>query len=49
MGEFSKEIYINSSICSTRIAILEEQQLVELYVDFPNHTKMVGNIYNGVV
>jgi len=49
MGEFSKEIYINSSICSTRIAILEDKQLVELYVDFPNHSKMVGNIYNGVV
>ena len=49
MGEISKDIYINSSICSNRIAILEEEQLVELYVDFPSHTKLVGNIYNGIV
>ena len=49
MVDISKDIYINSSICSNRIAILEEEQLVELYVDFPSHSKMVGNIYNGVV
>ena len=49
MGEASKDIYINSSISSNRIAILGEEQLVELYIDFPNHTKMVGNIYNGLV
>jgi len=49
MEETSKNIYINSSISSNRIAILEEQELVELYIDFPNHTKMVGNIYNGLV
>jgi Rne/Rng family ribonuclease len=49
MGELSKDIYINSSISSNRVAILEQEQLVELYIDFPNHTKMVGNIYNGLV
>ena len=49
MGEISKDIYINSSISSNRIAIIESEQLVELYIDFPNHTKMVGNIYNGLV
>ena len=49
MGEISKDIYINSSISSNRIAIIEDEQLVELYIDFPNHTKMVGNIYNGLV
>ena len=49
MGDTSKDIYINSSISSNRIAILEDEQLVELYIDFPNHTKMVGNIYNGLV
>ena len=49
MKEASKDIYINSSISSNRIAIVENEQLVELYIDFPNHTKMVGNIYNGLV
>ncbi len=49
MGTLSKDIYINSSMCSNRIAILESEQLVELFVDFPSHSKMVGNIYNGVV
>ena len=49
MKEASKDIYINSSISSNRIAIIENEQLVELYIDFPNHTKMVGNIYNGLV
>tara|TARA_B100000676_G_scaffold102772_1_gene102538 strand:+ start:129 stop:1649 length:1521 start_codon:yes stop_codon:yes gene_type:complete len=49
MGEISKDIYINSSISSNRIAVIENEQLVELYIDYPNHTKMVGNIYNGLV
>tara|TARA_Y100001954_G_scaffold220974_1_gene256580 strand:- start:375 stop:1895 length:1521 start_codon:yes stop_codon:yes gene_type:complete len=49
MGEISKDIYINSSISSNRIAVIENEQLVELYIDLPNHTKMVGNIYHGIV
>jgi len=49
MDKLSTDIYINSSMCSNRIAILENQQVVELYVDFPSHSKMVGNIYNGMV
>ena len=34
MDGLSKDIYINSSMCSNRIAILENDQLVELFVDF---------------
>ena len=49
MDKISKEIYINCSICSNRIAVLEEEDLVELFIDFPSHTKMVGNIYKGLV
>ena len=45
----SREIYINCSISSNRIAVLENNELVQLFVDFPSHTKMVGNIYNGKV
>ena len=49
MEKISREIYINSSMCSNRIALIEKEKLVELYVDFPSHTKMVGNIYKGLV
>ena len=45
----TKEIYINSTIGSTRIAILENQNLVDLYIERPDHKKMVGNIYKGKV
>ena len=49
MVDISREIYINCSISSNRIAVLEKEELVQLFVDFPSHTKMVGNIYNGIV
>lgn len=49
MKSVNKEIYINCSISSNRIAVLEDNELVQLFVDFPSHVKMVGNIYNGVV
>ena len=49
MASSSREIYINCSISSNRIAVLENNELVQLFVDFPSHTKMVGNIYNGKV
>ena len=49
MVDISREIYINCSISSNRIAVLEQDELVQLFVDFPSHTKMVGNIYNGIV
>ena len=45
----TKEIYINSTIGSTRIAILENKALVDLYIERPDHKKMVGNIYKGKV
>ena len=34
----------NCSSSSNRIAVLEQEELVQLFVDFPSHTKMVGNI-----
>ncbi len=49
MIDISREIYINCSISSNRIAVLEQEELVQLFVDFPSHTKLVGNIYNGKV
>lgn len=44
-----KEIIINSSIGETRIAILEEGKLVELFVEKPERERMVGDIYLGKV
>ena len=45
----TKEIFINSTIGSTRVAILENKVLSDLYVERPDHKKMVGNIYNGKI
>ncbi len=44
-----KEIYINVSMGETRIAILEDTQLVEVYVEKQDKQRMVGNIYKGKV
>ena len=44
-----KEIYINESMGETRIAILEDTQLVEVYVEKQEKQRMVGNIYKGKV
>lgn len=45
----TKEIIINASIGETRIAILEEKRLVELFVEKPDRERMVGDIYLGKV
>lgn len=44
-----KEIYINESLGESRIAILEDDRLVELYVEKQESHRMVGNIYKGKV
>lgn len=44
-----KEIIINSSSTETRIGILEDDQLVELFVERPENERMVGDIYKGRV
>ncbi len=44
-----KEIIINSSIGETRIAILENGRLAELFVEQPENERMVGDIYLGKV
>lgn len=47
--KMKKEIIINSSIGETRIAILENKHLIELFVEQPQHERMVGDIYLGRV
>lgn len=44
-----REMYINESAGSTRLAIIDNGRLVELYIERPDHKRMVGNIYKGVV
>jgi len=44
-----REILINGSQRETRVAILEDDKLVELLVDRPDHRRTVGDIYLGRV
>ncbi|GBD94792.1 ribonuclease G [bacterium BMS3Abin05] len=44
-----KDIIINVTITGTRVAILEDGQLAELFVERPEQERMVGDIYKGVV
>jgi ribonuclease G len=44
-----KEILINSHEYETRVAILEDDRLVELYVERPQSERLVGNIYKGKI
>ena len=44
-----KDIIINVSIGETRIAILENDELAELYFELPENERMVGDIYFGRV
>ena len=45
----NKEIFINSSVAVKRIAILENKEVVELFLDTPDHRRMVGSIYKGKI
>ena len=44
-----REILINGSQRETRVAIIEDDRLVELLLDRPDHRRMVGDIYLGRV
>ena len=45
----NKEIIINATNEETRIAITEDERLVELFVERPEAQRMVGDIYKGKV
>ena len=45
----TKEIIINSSTAQTRVAITEDGNLVDFFVDYPENRRMVGDIYLGKV
>ncbi len=42
-----REILINSSEYETRLAIIEDGRLMELYVERPQSERLAGNIYKG--
>ncbi len=44
-----REILVNATARETRVAIIEDDQLVELLVDRPDARRMVGDIYLGRV
>jgi len=44
-----KEIIINSSATQTRVAITEDGNLIDFFVDYPENRRMVGDIYLGKV
>jgi ribonuclease G len=45
----ANEIIINESLEETRVALLETDQLAELYIERKKDTSLVGNIYKGKV
>jgi ribonuclease G len=45
----SKDIIINSTNEETRIVLREDNRVVELFVEAPEHERMVGDIYKGKV
>ena len=44
-----REIVVNSTNYETRIGILEDDRLVEIYIERTAHKSIVGNIYKGKV
>src|SRR4051812_16136874 len=48
-GKMAKEICISSTPHETRLAILEDDQLAEIYYERENEYTLAGSIYNGRV
>ena len=42
-----KEIIVDASLNQTRVALLEDGDLVEVYTEWESNRRMVGNIYKG--
>ena len=45
----SSEIFINSNQREIRVALMESNLLVELFIEHKSHKGIVGNIYKGKV
>ncbi|MBP7175586.1 MAG: Rne/Rng family ribonuclease [Thermoclostridium sp.] len=44
-----KDILVDVKPEQTRVAIMEDGELAEIYMDSPEHKKLIGNIYRGKV
>ena len=44
-----KKIIVNCDTKDTRVAVLEDDRLVEIYLERPVYQRVVGNIYKGIV
>jgi ribonuclease G len=44
-----RELIINSTVTESRIALLEDGDLVNLFVERPEHERHVGDVYKGIV
>jgi ribonuclease G len=49
MKDNLKEIFINVSTNETRVAIVEEGRLVEMFIERPDNGRKIGNIYAGIM
>ncbi len=49
MKENLKEIFINVSTNETRVAIVEDGRLVEMFIERPDNERKIGNIYAGFI
>ena len=47
-GVMNSEIVINASHRETRVALLENGQVAELYVERKRNASLVGNIFKGI-
>jgi Rne/Rng family ribonuclease len=45
----SKEMIVSSSAHETRVAILEDEQVAEIFIERERHRGVVGNLYKGRV
>ena len=43
------EIIVDIGLEENRVAVLEDKELVEIYIERPNQERLVGNIYRGKV
>ena len=43
--ESTRKLLINSTMGCTRIALVENDNLIDLFIDRPDHKRMVGKIY----
>ena len=44
-----KQIFVSEMATERRIAVHEDNKLVEFYIEKPGETGMVGNIYKGII